>query len=245
MNTVSTYAAAPPTTTVVPGSIKSSPNVERRPRGRAAAFTCTPLTVPPWTTAGPNSRPSIHYAAAACARHAARLGYPIRVCKADRLRLSLARASGSRPGAVEVGRTSGRYRIRPAAFSTCDDSVAQLVSAAFVSGSVHGGSIPPDPDPAAVDGTAQVGRNCGAGSSPAGVIVLSSGPAGLSLSRETVRWGLFSLAKRGLIMGDERDDEGRPTSGLVNAECQRQADRRAAKDEEYMNGLYLDWKELQ
>ena len=46
-------------------------------------------------------------------------------------------------------------------------------------------------------------------------------------------------------MGDERDDEGRPTSGLVNAECQRQADRRAAKEEEHLDQLYRDWKELQ
>ncbi len=44
-------------------------------------------------------------------------------------------------------------------------------------------------------------------------------------------------------MSDERDDDkGRPTSGLVNADRQREADRRADEENEYMNVLYLDWK---
>ena len=86
-------------------------------------------------------------------------------------------------------------RGRAAAFSSRDDSVAQLVSAAFVPGSVHGGPMPPDPDPAAVDGTAQVGRNCGAGSSPAGVIVVLPALPGCHFRERQLRWGRFSLTK--------------------------------------------------
>ena len=67
------------------------------------------------------------YAAAACSRHAtAESG---RVYETDRFRFSMTWASGSRPEAVEAERENGRHRNRPAAFSSRDDSVAELVDA--------------------------------------------------------------------------------------------------------------------
>ena len=150
------YAAALPTRS--PGwepilRVSSSRQVARRPLGWVAAFllqrqrqrdrsarvssaTCDTVAVlvGGWPKQG-RLPPAIQaalalfssYAAAACSRHAtAESG---RVYETDRFRFSMTWASGSRPEAVEAERENGRHRNRPAAFSSRDDSVAELVDA--------------------------------------------------------------------------------------------------------------------